>query len=39
MGPRPVDRSWRLWLQAYAGHHARYVLRTPVTVIEMQEAA
>jgi hypothetical protein len=24
---------------AYAGHHARYVLRTRVTVIEMQEAA
>ena len=23
----------------YAGHHARYVLRTPVTVIEIQEAA
>jgi hypothetical protein len=24
---------------AYAGHHARYVLRTPVAVIGMQEAA
>lgn len=24
---------------AYAGHHARYVLRTPVSVVEQQEAA
>ncbi len=24
---------------AYAGHHARYVLRTPVSVVELQEAA
>lgn len=23
----------------YAGHHARYVLRTQLTVVEMQEAA
>jgi hypothetical protein len=23
----------------YSGHHARYVLRTPVSVIEMREAA
>ncbi len=23
----------------YAGHHARYVLRTPMAVIEMREAA
>ncbi len=23
---------------AYAGHHARYVLRTPVVVIEMRQA-
>jgi hypothetical protein len=24
---------------AYAGHHARYLLRTPVEIIERQEAA
>jgi hypothetical protein len=24
---------------AYAGHHARYVLRTPVVAVEQQEAA
>jgi hypothetical protein len=23
----------------YAGHHARYVLRTPVSVVELKEAA